>query len=376
MLYSLCTSGDLVFLTVPLPLKDEKDNLVKQAYTELVDRLIRENLTLLHEKIFGTLACAPSLLAQRDQVFAEKNFTSPIVPTYVEGTPAQEAKLVGIHAIAVRSSSQYPLTPLWADGQVGGYLFQGEEAEYLHLSDVGRLKSPFPVCQEEEACATLQMAEQMLHEQSWSWRDVCRTWFYLDNILQWYEEFNRARIDSFLRAGVDPRDPDQIIPASTGIMGKNRRGNACTLDLLAMHPAANRPFHVQRLFNPRQNEAPEYGSAFSRGLAVTVSSCQYVFVSGTASIDEKGRCVHVGDVDRQIRRTLENVQALIHPTGAGLHDVVQSTVFIKHSAHLAPYYRIAPEYGINPDSSLCMVADVCRDDLLFEIDATAVVKSV
>ncbi len=131
---------------------------------------------------------------------------------------------------------------------------------------------------------------------------------------------------------------------------------------------------MKRLHNRKQNEATEYGSAFARAMEVVLGDARYVFVSGTASIDDHGATVHVGDFETQTRYTLEAVRGA--PRGrrrASLADVGQATAFLDE-----PVRRRARSSASSSGRSsrgaplVTTVADVCRDDLLFEIDAVAV----
>jgi enamine deaminase RidA (YjgF/YER057c/UK114 family) len=213
----------------------------------------------------------------------------------------------------------------------------------------------------------------VLEKQGCSFRDVARTWFYLRDILDWYGPFNAVRNDTFRRLGLMGSNGDGAIPASTGIEGRNARGGWCTLDLLAARPQPGKPFEMERLRNRKQNEATEYGSAFARGMALTLGDCRYYFVSGTASIDDQGATVHVGDFDTQVEYTLTAVSALLERAGAALPDVRQATAFIKNPCDRRSFERIADRAGLSGVPMVTTVADVCREDLLFEIDATAVV---
>jgi enamine deaminase RidA (YjgF/YER057c/UK114 family) len=130
---------------------------------------------------------------------------------------------------------------------------------------------------------------------------------------------------------------------------------------------------MRRLHNRKQNEAPEYGSAFARGMALTVGGYRYLFISGTASIDDCGATVHVGDFEAQTRQTLDAIAALLDGAGASLADVRQATAFLKDPGDLRSFERIAQQAGLDRVPPVVTVADVCRDELLVEIDATAVV---
>ncbi len=77
------------------------------------------------------------------------------------------------------------------------------------------------------------------------------------------------------------------------------------------------------------NEAYDYGSAFSRGMRVDLGKFVILLISGTASIDENGKTVHVGDVRAQVRRTFENVSGLLASEGATWKDIVRTTCYLR-----------------------------------------------
>ena len=98
-----------------------------------------------------------------------------------------------------------------------------------------------------------------------------------------------------------------------------------------------------------------------------------IFVSGTASIDTEGRVVHVDDVQGQLRRALDNIEALLEGSGATLADVVSMVTYLKHARSLAAFRSVWAERGL-PDQvpNTVTVADVCRPEWLCEIEAIAV----
>ena len=77
------------------------------------------------------------------------------------------------------------------------------------------------------------------------------------------------------------------------------------------------------------NEAYEYQkpSSFSRGLRIDLNGLTIMLISGTASIDERGQTVHVGDFRAQLRRTYDNITGLLAAEGATWKDVVRTTSF-------------------------------------------------
>jgi enamine deaminase RidA (YjgF/YER057c/UK114 family) len=88
-----------------------------------------------------------------------------------------------------------------------------------------------------------------------------------------------------------------------------------------------------------------------------------------AVIDETGRSLHPGDAAGQISCTLEKLETLLSGAGATLLDVAAATVFVKTPPVADHFSRIAAERGLDDFPGVPVVADVCRRDLLFEIDA-------
>ena len=217
----------------------------------------------------------------------------------------------------------------------------------------------------------IQRATRLLEAHGASYRDVVRTWFYLADILAWYPEFNRARTAIYGKFGILPGEDDGRLklPASTGIRGEVSAGAACALDLLAVvGHAESRPL-VKQLSNPGQQDAFQYGSAFSRGALLRQPDVSLLQVSGTAAIDEKGASLHPGDVRAQIDCTFDKIAALIGQEGARLWDIVAACVFVKRPEDALAYQERAAAQGLSNLPVVIMVADICREDLLFEIDA-------
>ena len=221
-----------------------------------------------------------------------------------------------------------------------------------------------------------ERASRILELEGATFRDVARTWIYLPNILQWYDGFNAARSVKYREFGLIPVGPAEsggrrtLLPASTGISGSNPHGAGPVMDLLAVISKPECPVKVELMTNARQKDAFEYGSAFSRGVWIREPDMTQVQVSGTAAIDERGKSLFPGDCRAQIFRTFDIIEALIAPAGASLKDICQATVFLKRAQDLPVYRQAAAERGLADLPAVCVVADVCRDDLLFEVDAT------
>ena len=127
------------------------------------------------------------------------------------------------------------------------------------------------------------------------------------------------------------------------------------------------------------NEAYDYRkpSSFSRGLRIDLNGLAILLISGTASIDEHGETVHVGDFRAQLRRTYDNITGLLAAAGATWKDVVRTTCYLRdmerdYAAFNEGRTAFFQEQGLDPlPASTGIQAILCRPELLIEIEAIA-----
>ena len=96
----------------------------------------------------------------------------------------------------------------------------------------------------------------------------------------------------------------------------------------------------------------------------------FVFVSGQASVDGDGRIVN-DTFEGEMRRSLENVTAILRERGLTLRDVVQVRSYVGRQEDLAEYNRIYREYFSPPFPARTTLIGVLGSLLKFEIDVTA-----
>jgi enamine deaminase RidA (YjgF/YER057c/UK114 family) len=342
------------------------------AYAAMAEALAARGCVPVQERVFADLRLAPEVARGRAQGLGLRAPAWATPPTIVEGAPLGGEGIAGMHVIGARGAAR----PLVEGDACYGTIVETANARILGLSDAGRRAdsrlAPGPA---EDAQAAIRAAEELLAREGFSFRDVARTWFYLRDILEWYGSFNAVRNAAFRRMGLMGPDGDGQIPASTGIEGRNARGGWCALDLLALQRRAGGRLEMTRLHSRRQSEATAYGSAFARAMEVVLGDSRVVFVSGTASIDGRGRTVHAGDFETQARYTLEAVAALLDGAAARLLDIGQATVFLRNPGDARAFERVVERSALAAVPLVTTVADVCRDDLLFEIDATVVLPA-
>lgn len=128
------------------------------------------------------------------------------------------------------------------------------------------------------------------------------------------------------------------------------------------------------------NEPIEYNKSFSRGIRVELDDFTFIFISGTASVDEKGKTYCPGDFLAQTKRTFDNITALLRSEGARWHDVVQTRCYLKDMRFYDKFNKVRNQFyrkqRLNPfPASVCIQAGLCRPELLVEIEAIAILRA-
>jgi 2-iminobutanoate/2-iminopropanoate deaminase len=128
------------------------------------------------------------------------------------------------------------------------------------------------------------------------------------------------------------------------------------------------------------NEPIDYAKSFSRGLRVPFSEATILFISGTASVDHKGRTYRPYSFAQQVKRTYANLTALLRSEGATWHDVVQTRCYLKSMRFYEEFNVFRNQFykkeKLKPfPASVCIEANLCRPELLVEIEAIAVIKN-
>ena len=148
---------------------------------------------------------------------------------------------------------------------------------------------------------------------------------------------------------------------------------------------ANAPVQKRAITNlATLNEAWHYDrpSSFSRGMRIDLGEFVVLLISGTASIDENGATVHIGDFRAQLRRTFQNITALLAAESATWKDIVRTTCYLRdidrdYAAFNEERTAFYNEQGLDPlPASTGIQAILCRPDLLVEIEAIAMFWNV
>jgi enamine deaminase RidA (YjgF/YER057c/UK114 family) len=131
-------------------------------------------------------------------------------------------------------------------------------------------------------------------------------------------------------------------------------------------------YPATEILSPLQGPAASYGSAFSRAVEIALPAGRRLLVSGTASIEQSGATMWVDDVGRQIELTMEVVEALLGSRGMGFRDTCRAALYFKRRDFAQAFADWCARHDLASLTGLPIHCDICRDDLLFEIELDAV----
>jgi enamine deaminase RidA (YjgF/YER057c/UK114 family) len=247
----------------------------------------------------------------------------------------------------------------------------GEAGDSIHASSV----------------KAFEAATEILSLEGLSIHHIIRQWNYIENIA-WLEDVEDSEQNYQIFNDVRAHYYDQGefkfgYPAATGI-GMDTGG--VIIDFLAL--SESEQVKIKPIMNPGQIDAHRYSELvlegnsarkctpkFERAKLVTIGPRNYIYVSGTASILGE-ETVHVGDVEKQTVTTIENINRLFSKENQeklGLDFDLSRIrfshlrVYVKHMEDIPAVERICNRM-LNCKSSLFLESDVCREDLLVEIE--------
>ena len=198
--------------------------------------------------------------------------------------------------------------------------------------------------------------------------DNCiRTWFFVRDVDTQYHGLVAARRQYFDSIGLTT---GTHYISSTGIGGTPSNPKAL-IQLGAYAATGFLPEQQRYLYAPTHlNRTSDYGVTFERGTLMRYGDRNHAYISGTASIDNRGEVMHTGDIRQQTLRMWENVEQLLAEAG----------MTMEHCAQIIVYLRDTADYAIVRDMfrqrfpdipTVITLAPVCRPTWLIEMECIA-----
>lgn len=198
-----------------------------------------------------------------------------------------------------------------------------------------------------------------------------RTWFFVRDVDTQYAGLVKSRRECFIEQGLTP---DTHYIASTGIGGTPADPKALvqlgSYAMTGFEPQQQRYLYALS----HLNRTIEYGVTFERGTLMQYGDRNHIYISGTASINNKGEVMHVGNINRQTLRMWENVEKLLEEGGMSYEDVMQIVVYLRDSSDYETVKQMFDKKFPNMPLVITL-APVCRPTWLIEMECIAVKKA-
>lgn len=336
----------------------------KQSYKEQLEAVQNAYYSLLEGELKGAVAVFKRYFLsdaanQEDLLLAATTESSDCALSIVEQAPLNGTKVA-----------------LWV------YLQQGVETRVLHngLFEVkhGAYRhfwggSAYNRAANSEYQTRLLLNDYVMQlmEEGCKLADNCiRTWFFVQNVDVNYGGVVKARNEVFVTQNLTEKTH---YIASTGICGRHADPKVLVqMDTYAV--AGLQPGQVHYLYAPTHlNPTYEYGVSFERGTYVDYGDRRHVFISGTASINNKGEVVYPGDIVKQTRRMWENVEALLKEADCTFEEVGQMIVYLRDPADYAVVKELY-DSRFPGKPKVFLHAPVCRPGWLIEMECMAIKK--
>lgn len=323
----------------------------------LADRLDDARADLIGLMVFGSVSILPKFEATLRELLREK--ARPIL--WVDGASCHGATLAGVQAFALAGAL---VEPVAIRGHVVAARYRIGDTELCWVG--GTTPPDAGAAPREQTTRAFHALGDALHAAGFGLRDLVRTWCYNRDLLGWYSEFNHARSALYHEVGFRLG----ATPASTGISAANPAGTALVLAGLAARPRFGGDV-ARVIASPLQCPAPAYGSAFSRAVELDLGARRRLIVSGTASIEPGGATVWRDDIVNQVELTMQVIEAILASRGLAWRDVTRGIAYFKSPGFTGVFEAWCRRRGWSDPPVLNLHCDICRDDLLFELEVDA-----
>lgn len=360
---------------------------------QIRDLIEANELLVIQQSFFITSHTNAEYLERQQKIHEEVHKLYTFIPStsIIAQSPAMGIR-VSAELILVRHNSDERISFKEEMG-IHYVLIESDESRQLYAGGIS-VKAPNDdfILQVNQ---TYSLLKSILEKESFSFSDIVRQWNYVENILsiveqkgehiQNYQVLNDIRSKFYSAA-----EFKNGYPAATGI-GMNSGG--LVLEIYAVKPLIKLP--VISIKNPKQIDAYHYSDdvlvgnsteksqhkatpKFERAKYINIGGVHTLYISGTASI-EKERTIGEDDIALQTRTTISNISELISESNLKQSGIIIGRkkinysfirVYIKNESDTQLVQAICQKYfDLLPVHYL--IADVCRENLLVEIEGVA-----
>ncbi len=319
-----------------------------------------------------------------------ESFESSLPPTSFVGQPPEGNKLIAFEAIvADNKSTDYQIQHKRL-GDSRYVVVQNNNFNEIYVA--GLTSFDLFMGTGDQSNEVFGKMKTILEKEGLDFSDIVRQWNYIENIIgetsdnlglkQNYQVFNNVRSEYYKTASFR-----NGYPAATGI-GMNVGG--VIVDFIAVSSSKNLSVHPIK--NSQQVDAHEYSEEvligknsnqntspkFERAKVLSNQTANEIFISGTAAILGENT-IHQNAIVDQTRTTIQNIKNLISfdnlkANGVSISKNIKAPsyirIYVKNKGDIPEVRKTCNEY-FNGVPSLYLVSDICRDNLVVEIEGMA-----
>lgn len=332
----------------------EQLSKLMSAYTGWVENELPEKAVSVFRRYFLSDA-----VNQAEELMEAERFNLPCALSTIQQPPMNGSKI----ALWVYMQSEGRVRCL------NSYTREIIHGKYRHLW-TGRMSNKAANSEFQTRLLLNDYIMQLTEQQCSLATDCIRTWFFVQNVDVNYHGVVKARKEVFVTQELTE---ETHYITSTGIEGRHPDPEVL-VQLDAYSVRGLKPEQIQYLYAPTHlNPTYEYGVTFERGVTVTYGDRKQIYLSGTASINNKGEIIYPGNILKQTERMMENVEVLLQEGGATASDIVQALIYLRDPAdYLLVKKYLEEQYPSMP--YLILLAPVCRPGWLIEMESIAEVN--
>jgi enamine deaminase RidA (YjgF/YER057c/UK114 family) len=355
----------------------------QKMFEQIFKYIETKNATIISQDVFGLPDCRDgSILDKYPAQLSSANWPVTWLTSHSSSNPPKR-RLTSLWGTYIWAISGADVTPIYPCGELAcpersrraesmrnrvvGNIVEDEFVRFVRLG--GLTAEAAGKTPQQQAKEVLEQIETALKTAGMDFSNVVRTWFYNQNITSWYRKFNLVRNEFFKQRNVFSR----LVPASTAVGKRNEAEVALIGGCLAIQ-GKDKNVQPFALPSPLQGPALEYGSSFSRAVELALPDHRRLYISGTASIEPNGKTIYPNDTPGQVSRSMEVIYAILKSRAMDWPDITRAIAYFKHAEEAVLLNEYCCTNALPLFPVIVTENDICRDDLLFEIEVDAITK--
>lgn len=289
--------------------------------------------------------------------FKPESYEYPVNVILCSNLSNEKKVFIEIQTIQILKKDLINFEYIEKDNKKIGYIFKSNVEKLLFLTNLNN-KHP---SLKEELYESFLLCEENLNKLNLSPKNISRTWYYIHNISNNYVTLNLVRDFFFKKWEIES------LPASTGISANfpNKHYMLCSFE------AIQSTKDILEVATELQCRPTDYGMKFVRANLVDHFGEKTLNISGISSINTDGISIWTDDIYKHIKHSMDSFLSLLDKVDMNTSNLFSVYIYFKSRKVKEIYDTYIKDTGISIDYIYIFV-DICRSDLLFEIEAKAI----